>query len=234
VVKERFIKIYKAYIILGDKMNILDYKSENHDSDVLSALFKKIKELVYFYKEFEVNIKDLSLPVDIDTFEGQQAMKDFLEIRVVEELMEMRQAVIENDRIEHVYEEVADSLNFLIASYVLYGWDETKFKNLDTLYSEREKICFDLQNEEGSFVKLDRHIMNVVYQIGITCNKLKIRPWKKSQHLTDMLIFEERFEELFYRFFNLIFDAVHLSPEKLWDVFSKKVQCNKFRIDTGY
>ena len=208
-------------------MNILDYQAEECESDdVVAAIFEETKKLFTYYKKFEISIKDLDCPVDIDTYKGQQAMKDFLEIRVVEELMEMREAIVENDRIEHVYEEVADSLNFLISSYILYGWDETKFKNLDDGYTESVSVL----NKQI----VDKYILEVVYQIGITCNKLKIRPWKKSQYLTDIFIFEERFELLFYKFFDLIFKGLKLNLNELWSIFSKKNQCNKFRIDTGY
>jgi len=212
-------------------MNILDYKAEEYKGEITAAIFRKMKELFFYYKEFEISIKDLDIPIDIDTFEGQQAMKDFLEIRVVEELMEMREAIIKNDCIEHVYEEVGDSLNFLISSYILYGWDQTKFKSLDRLWDEH---LSDPVNYDKFKDKIDKLILEIVYQIGITCNKLKIRPWKKSQYLTDMLIFEERFELLFYKFFDLIFKGLLLSPNELWSIFSRKNQCNKFRINTGY
>jgi len=211
-------------------MNILDYQAEKYHGDVTAAIFEKMKALVSYYKKFEVSIKDLDLPVDIDTFEGQQAMKDFLEIRVVEELMEMREAIIEGERIEHIYEEISDSLNFLISSYILYGWDFHKFKSLHELW-----VYTPIPKTIVTNLKiLDPYIIDIIYQIGITCNKLKIRPWKKSQYLTDMLIFEERFEQVYYKFFNLIFRGIGLSPDDLWSVFSRKNQCNKFRIDTGY
>ena len=208
-------------------MNILDYEAEEYTTEVTKAIFDKMSDLLSYYKKFEVSIKDLSLPVDIDTFEGQTAMKDFLEIRTVEELMEMREAIIESDRIEHIYEEVGDALNFMIVSYIIYGWDERRFQSIYNLYKPHSK-----RNIDRDIV--DKLILEVVYQIGITCNKLKIRPWKKSQYLTDMLIFEERFECIFYRFFDLIFNGLHLTPNELWSIFSRKNQCNKFRINTGY
>jgi hypothetical protein len=211
-------------------MNILDFKEEKHEGKILKNIFSKMKELLLFYKEFEPNLKDLKIPIDIDTYEGQQVMKDFLEIRTVEELMEMREAILNNDRIDHMYEEVSDSVNFLIVAYILYGWDENKFKTVEDIFCIHEDVY---NGKTFSAYEIDKAILEVVYDIGLACNKLKIRPWKKSQYLTDMLVFEERLEKIFYSFIHLMF-TLKIDPDMLWSIFSRKNQCNKFRIDTGY
>ena len=212
-------------------MNILDFEAQKLDVPVLEKVFDIVKVLfVNRYKSYQPTVKDLNLPVDIDTFEGQTALKDYLEIRVVEELMEMREALVshkeENEMYEHVYEEVGDAFNFLINSYILYGWDHKKFEPVERLWQDFQKTALN-----GKVV--DDSILEVVYDIGLTCNKLKIRPWKKSQYLTDMLIFEERFEKIYYSFMRLVFN-LNVYPELLWSIFSRKNQCNEFRLDTGY
>ena len=217
-------------------MNILDFKAEELKGPVLDKVFQVVERLfLERYKNFQPSVKDLDIPIDIDTFEGQAAIKDYLEIRVVEELMEMREAI--NDAVygnginEHIYEEVGDSFNFLINSYILYGWSFDKFKSVERLWQD-----FKSTNTIPSMIKsltVDTAILEVVYDIGLTCNKLKIRPWKKSQYLTDMLVFEERLERIYYSFMTLVFH-LNIHPEMLWSIFSRKNQCNEFRLDTGY
>jgi hypothetical protein len=211
-------------------LNILDFEAQKLDAPILEKVFEVVKTLfINRYKDYQPTVKDLTLPIDIDTFEGQIAMKDYLEIRVVEELMEMREALVshkeENEMYEHVYEEIGDSFNFLINSYILYGWDHTRFEPVERLWNDFRKI--------GSNGTVDKAILEVVYNIGLTCNKLKIRPWKKSQYLTDMLVFEDRFEKVYYSFIELVF-SLNVHPELLWSIFSRKNQCNEFRLDTGY
>jgi len=217
-------------------LNILDFKAEELKGPVLDKVFQVVERLfLERYKNFQPSVKDLDIPIDIDTFEGQAAIKDYLEIRVVEELMEMREAI--NDAVygkginEHIYEEVGDSFNFLINSYILYGWSFDKFKSVERLWQD-----FKSTNTIPSMIKsltVDTAILEVVYDIGLTCNKLKIRPWKKSQYLTDMLVFEERLERIYYSFMTLVFH-LNIHPEMLWSIFSRKNQCNEFRLDTGY
>lgn len=213
-------------------MNILDFKAEELTGPVLDKAFKIVEKLfLQRYKDYQPTVKDLSIPIDIDTFEGQVAMKDYLEIRVIEELMEMREALIsheeENEMYEHVYEEVGDAFNFLVNAYILYGWNSNRFRPIERLWNEYHS------NTSQNRKAIDLAILEVVYDVGLTCNKLKIRPWKKSQYLTDMLIFEERFERVYYSFMNLIF-RLNIHPELLWSIFSRKNQCNEFRLDTGY
>ena len=210
-------------------MNILDFNPNNRgDLPILDCMFSVTEELFFkYYKIYQPTVKDIRIPIDIDTYEGQLALKDYLENRVFEELMELRESIIEKHVEAHTHEEVADSLNFLINSYILYGWSAKDFSPIEKLWKEREI------KERLSDNEIDIKILNTVYYIGLTCNKLKIRPWKKTQYLTDILIFEERFKKLFYVFMDLAF-SLGLSDEDLWSVFSRKNQCNEFRIKTGY
>jgi hypothetical protein len=219
-------------------LNILDFKAEELKGPVLDKVFQVVERLfIDRYKDFQPSVKDLDIPIDIDTFEGQVAMKDYLEIRVVEELMEMREAlndaVYNNGMDEHIYEEIGDSFNFLINSYILYGWNSDKFKSVERLWQDFKSSGMPPNGDIYKTPTLDAAILEVVYDIGLTCNKLKIRPWKKSQYLTDMLVFEERLEKVYYSFMNLVFH-LNIHPEMLWSIFSRKNQCNEFRLDTGY
>jgi hypothetical protein len=210
-------------------LNILDYEAKVHSKPILESVFEETSYLFFnFYKDYQPTVSGLIVPIDIDTYEGQLAMKDYLEIRVVEELMEMREAIVEGHVEEHVHEEIGDSFNFLINAYILYGWDASRFKPIEKLWEE-----WGPKYAKPTMEEIDLAMMEVIYYVGITCNKLKIRPWKKSQYLTDMLIFEQRFEQLFYSFMRLMF-TLNISDETLWSIFSRKNQCNEFRINTGY
>lgn len=216
-------------------MNILDFKAEELNGPILDKAFKVVEKLFFErYKSFQPTVKDLPIPLDIDTFEGQTAMKDYLEIRVVEELMEMREAILSEDMKEHVHEEIGDSFNFLVNAYVLYGWNASKFTPIERLWQNFDlapgPVAYDLIFDTPV---VDKCILEVVYDIGRACNKLKIRPWKQSQYLTDMLVWEERLEKIFYSYMEMIFH-LNIHPERLWSIFSRKNQCNEFRLDTGY
>lgn len=210
-------------------LNILDYVAKKHTKPILESVFEETSYLFFnFYKDYQPTVQNLDVPIDIDTYDGQLAMKDYLEIRVVEELMEMREAIVEGHVEEHIHEEIGDSFNFLINAYILYGWGASRFKPIEKLWEE-----WQFKDQKKDVKEVDLAMIEVVYYVGITCNKLKIRPWKKSQYLTDTLIFEQRFEQLFYSFMKLMF-TLGISDEMLWSIFSRKNQCNEFRIDTGY
>jgi hypothetical protein len=212
-------------------LNILDFKAEELKGPVLEKSFALTNKLfLERYKSYQPTVRDLDVPLDIDTYEGQVAMKDYLEIRTVEELMEMREAMLNSDMVEHVHEEVGDSFNFLLNSFILYGWGADKFVPIERLWNDFNSVGGPNLYRVG---EIDKAILQVVYDIVIACNKLKIRPWKKSQYLTDILVWEERLEKVYYSYMNLIFN-LNIHPEMLWSICSRKNQCNVFRIDTGY
>jgi len=219
-------------------LNILDFKAEELKGPILNKVFQVVEKLFFErYKDFQPSVKDLIIPIDIDTFEGQAAMKDYLEIRVVEELMEMREAISDavygNGMNEHIYEEIGDSFNFLINSYILYGWSSDKFESVERLWQDFKSTNIPPNGNMFKTPTIDSSTLEVVCDIGLACNKLKIRPWKKSQYLTDMLVFEERLEKIYYSFMTLVFH-LNIHPDMLWSIFSRKNQCNEFRLDTGY
>jgi len=218
-------------------VNILDFKADELKGPLLDKVFTVVEKMFLDkYKSYQPTVKDLSIPLDIDTFEGQVAMKDYLEIRVIEELMEMREAILSDDMREHVHEEVADSFAFLINAYILYGWKASRFESVERLWGNFANTLAPgpvTYNLIWDAEQIDKSILETVYGICLACNKLKIRPWKKSQYLTDLLIFEERLEKVYYSYMELVFN-MNIHPEMLWDIFHRKALCNDFRIETGY
>lgn len=156
---------------------------------------------------------------DINTPEDQSLFKDFMEIRVVEELVESTLTLRENNR-HHFLEEMVDALNFLVEAYLLYGWD---YSDLDR-WSEWTFF--------GSDNLFECYYM-VVESIGECCNLLKNRPWKEGQYLVDLYRFEPLFKSVWVNF-NKLCNKVNISDRELIDTWSLKYQVNKFRIRTKY
>jgi len=106
-------------------MNIRDF--EPISGIKFDDVFKKQKLLMTRYEPYLVNsIKEF----DINTLEDQELFKAFMLVRVVEELIE---ATVDINNREHFEEEIIDAFNFLIESYILYGWD---YSNLNPWHEE--------------------------------------------------------------------------------------------------
>jgi hypothetical protein len=75
--------------------------------------------------------------------------------------------------------------------------------------------------------------LRVIKSIGLTANLLKNRKWRQSQYLVDLLIFEKRFKEVWNWFEYLVYYS-GITKEELFEEWSKKYQCNLFRIETNY
>lgn len=196
-------------------MNTLNFKPfPFNEKTWLDEIFYKHGALVLDYNKFEPNKID---DFDINVYKDQQILKDFLQIRFTEELVE---ALDDIQNPDHFKEELTDAFNFLIAAYYIYGW-RTK-----DLISEPVKLNIYTDND----IKLA--IMNIIQKVGMTCNTLKNRPWRKSQYLVDLYIFEERFKEiwiLFYSFLRTLYD-----DKIIFEQWSLKYQVNRFRLDSDY
>lgn len=88
-------------------------------------------------------------------------------------------------------------------------------------------------------VKSSKHILEinllweVVYQLNITRNLLKNRPWKQTQIMTKEIEYQESLVKSFimYLGFLALYD---FDPEKLYNLFRCKQTLNLWRIKTGY
>jgi hypothetical protein len=174
-------------------------------------IFLKFMKIENYNKEWD------SSNFDINVLEDQQLFKDFLEIRVVEELTE---STLAGDNDQHILEEIIDAFNFLIETYILYGWG---YKDLNDW---NEKILFDSKNIFECYYL-------VVESIGACCNLLKNRLWKESQYLVDLYQFEILFKEIWIKF-NKLCNLLGIKKEELFKIWSLKYQVNKFRLETKY
>ena len=200
-------------------MNILNFNAKEVKG--FEEVFKIQREIMV---KFEPKLIDRIDSFDIDIYEDQMLLKDFLLSRLVEELTEASIALSADHDI-HFKEEIIDAMNFLIESYILYGWDHKKIKC--------DEFCCYIPD----FKPLQSHIREKIYdlieQIGLTCNKLKIRPWRHSQYVVDLRVFEEEFLKIWEKFQDLCIIS-NINKKDLLDTWSKKMQVNNFRLSTNY
>ena len=145
--------------------------------------------------------------------------------RVVEELVE---STIDLEHLDHFLEEIIDALNFLLESYIIYGWN---YDNLNS-WEVKRIFTFSLLKHIRKESINDR-VYRVIEKIGMTTNLLKNRKWKKSQYLTDLLIFEKRFKQVWKEFNNLC-NFLGISEKMIFKVWTQKYLVNRFRLKSKY
>ena len=218
----------------------------------MTFVFQKQKEIMLKYEKIDI------ATFDINCLQDQQVMKDFA-YRCIEELTEAGEE-IENyieflidpvkykddkrkiDKVQHFKEEFVDFFNFLVEMYIIYGWD---VKKLDKIVIDGEcrdiamryELKSDFKDPATIIKELNTDIRSdlykIIYAIGQCMNCLKNRPWRSTQYLVDLLVFEERFKELMpiaIRFANLW----GMSTSELLSQWSLKMQVNEFRLETDY
>lgn len=191
-------------------MNTLDFKPFEFPMDNwLVDIYEKHSKLVDKYLEYEGQIESF----DINTYEDQSLLKNYLEVRFIEELCE---ALDDRDNRDHFLEEMIDAFNFLIAAYYIY---EIK----------PEQLSFKVNPSKG----FDKDFLNVIVSTGMVCNCLKNRPWRHSQYLVDLLVFENRFLKLWEDFYSLLRN-LNIDDKTIYEQWSLKYQVNLFRIETNY
>lgn len=210
-------------------MNTNDFKPLEYNPDTCwDTIFKLQKKVFVEYMKQE-KIDWPNYDFDINCYEDQQLLKDFLEIRFVEELTEATEDMEHED---HFLEEMIDALNFLVEAYIIYGWGPKDLKP-GTAYLNK----FDDDSKPHDLTGVDNILFACFYylveSVGKTCNKLKNRPWKQCQYLVDLIVFEERFKEIF-KWFMYVCNYCRITQETLFKVWSQKYQCNLYRISTRY
>lgn len=205
-------------------MNTLEIKY-NHKINNWSEFYKYANKQFVEYEKLEG--RDWKkYDFSIDCSEDQLLFKDMLQIRCIEELTEASIAFKEGEK-EHFFEEITDAINFLVSAYCMADLPWMTYKsNLNEEFIEHR---FDYLDE------LDIHYMfyEVIEKIGYLCNLLKNRPWAQSNYLVSMLDFNERAKDLWETFFSML-KSLGLSDEKLFELFERKYEVNKWRIKTGY
>lgn len=223
-------------------MNILNYEAEKIEN--IQEIIEKQKEIMF---AFEPNLKKRTEEFDIDIYEDQMLLKEFLLERVVEEITEAG-AAIKANHIEHFKEELIDVFNFLLETKIILGEkykiDEDIVGNPIRDYLEKDWYMKDtptdinkkeLDEEEIQFrlTHIYMKLFHLVETIGLLTNLLKQRPWRESQYPVDVLTFREKWNSIWANFW-LTLSFIGFSFEEFKRIWSKKYQVNKFRIDSNY
>ena len=209
-------------------MNTLDYKPLIYKGDKsFNDIFSKQRIVFDEYMEHEK--KNVST-FDINCYEDQQLLKDFLQIRFVEELTEATCS----ENYDHFEEEIIDAFNFLVEAYIIYGWDYSMLNKWDD--TESNDILLTVHGKEYLVEDCNRfrsQFYYVIERVGMICNFLKNRSWKQSQYLVDLYLFEPTFKSLWICF-NDLCRNLGIRKKRIYRLWSLKYQVNKFRLESGY
>jgi len=161
----------------------------------------------------------------IDCAEDQMKFKDMLQIRCIEELTEASIAFKEGEY-EHFKEEISDVINFFLSAMIMidYKLEEPILSNED-----QSKLFFGYMDE----LDIHHYFYIIIEKIGYLCNLLKNRPWAQSNYLVSMIDFNERCEDLYKTFWDLI-SSLGFSKLSILEMFERKYEVNKWRMKTGY
>ena len=188
-----------------------------------SDLFKFAKKQFVEYEKLEGrDWKEYDF--SIDCAEDQMLFKDMLQIRCIEELTEATEAIDDKD---HFLEEVTDAINFFLSSYCMLDVNFDEFMDLDELLKDNINP-YVITYEDCAY-----YFYLIVQDIGNLCNLLKNRPWAQSNYLVSMVDFNNRLHDLWDTFWKVIW-WLGLSSKKVFELFERKYEVNKWRIKTGY
>jgi hypothetical protein len=199
-------------------MNTQDFKSFTRSWEEIYALQGELQ------LRFRPYFKERIANFDINTLEDQELFKKLC-WQIVEELAEAKDALEEEPDDEHFDEhfdeELIDAFNFTLELYHLYGMTPS----FDWTLPEWAQVLED----EG----FAGDVLTLIGNIGMTANCLKIREWRQSQYLVDLVVFEARLK-LIWTYFVIMFEHLGLSEDRVKELWSLKYQVNLFRIKSKY
>lgn len=206
-------------------MNTNDFEAfKVPKENIFEDLYAKHKEMFLAFMKIEGvdNWEEYNFSIDVP--EDQMRLKDFLQIRFIEELTE---ATVDMHNHQHFLEEITDAFNFFLTAYVCL---DKKFEWINSPVKFTEENLTSVLNDKKT---LFSDLYEVVESVGKVCNLLKNRPWAQSNYLVDLIIFDKELESLWFRF-NMFINNLNIDLAYLYEMWSKKYQVNMFRIRTGY
>ena len=205
-------------------MNTLEVKYEHKINNWVDFVKYATKQFIEYEKLEGRNWKEYDF--SIDCAEDQMLFKDMLQIRCIEELTEA--SIAYNESYEHFIEEITDAINFFVSACVMCNkLDKMPIPEIN--HKDRTKSIYN----NTSYKELGNLFYTFIEKIGYLCNLLKNRPWTQSNYLVSILDFDERFNDLWFAFWDLL-DLLGFSKEKVYECFERKYEVNKWRIKTGY
>lgn len=216
-------------------MNITDFLAPEYAGDRLHLIFARQAELMEKYHTIEAKnglLQTPHVPVFLDDPNGQARLKDFA-WRVTEEVAEALDALLKDESIDHVQEELVDALHFLVEMAIISGIgpSELLFRQeiaegdcLDALWNSTD---WEITNP------LSVSYLDFIRKLGMTCHTLKNKPWKVTQMLTDRTAYRERFVSSFKAFIGIC-RSHGMSSQQVFDLYFRKSEVNKFRQRSNY
>ena len=201
-------------VLKDQAMNTQDFKPFIKSWEEIYALQG---ELQLMYRPY---LKERIANFDINTLEDQELFKKLC-WQIVEELAEAKEAIDKEYDDEHFDEELTDAFNFMLELYQLYGMAPS----FDWTLPDWAQVL-----EKGDYVG---DMFALIGNIGMTANCLKNREWRQSQHLVDLVVFEDRLKWIWTSFV-IMFEHLGLSEDRVKELWSLKYQVNLFRIKSKY
>lgn len=204
-------------------MNTIEVKLKNRIKN-WEDFYKEGKKQFLAYEKIEGIDNWKEYDFSIDSGSDQMKFKDMIQIRFIEELTEASAALNEK---EHFWEEITDSLNFFISSFIMLNINFNKLPNPEKYLSKKDK------RKIPSFKKFSIMTYPLIHNVGNLCNLLKNRPWAQSNYLVSLFDFNERLEKLWINFWKYL-GKLGIDKITLFDLFERKILVNQFRMKTGY
>lgn len=198
--------------------------SIKHKINSFSDLFKYAKTQFLNFEKIEGIENWKEYEFSIDCSEDQIKFKDMLEIRFIEELTEASHSL---DDENHFLEEMTDSLNFLLSSYIMADYDLEKLENPENYLTNQKSF------ELISFQQISVYFYPLVHQVGAICNLLKNRPWTQSNYLVSLYDFDVEMNKLWKLYWQTL-NLLKINKNKIFELFERKYLVNLWRIKTGY
>lgn len=199
----------------------------NNQIKSFDNLYKLAKNQFINYEKIEGIDNWNDYDFSIDCCEDQNKFKDMIQIRFIEELTEASCSLKEKEE-EHFWEEIGDSLNFFLSSYLILNVDLKKLPNPEKLLN-KEKV----KKQRPSFKFFSLEAYSIIEKVGYLCNLLKNRPWAQSNYLVSIVDFEERLNDLWISFWSFL-GKLKITKEDVFEIFYKKYKVNEYRMKTGY
>jgi len=202
------------------------------EQDRLDLIFARQHSLMEKYIPIEVKnglCHTQDCPVDIHDRHGQARLKDFF-WRATEELTEACEAYrIHPELKNHVLEELADALHFIVEAHLLAGITSDQIIDVDP--DEEDKLVVLCNWAEGD--DLEPGCFEVIYLIGCASNCLKQRPWKQTHQLVDVPRFFSHMKGTIPALIS-VFVHMGLDADQIFRMYWKKSEVNKFRQRSNY
>ena len=219
-------------------MNIHDVEVNLPSGDKLENIFQRQRELMAKYRVIEERngfpFLTGDYPVNLHDAMSQHRIKDLF-WRFTEELCEALDAYAEDGcRSDHVKEEIADAMHFLVEACIVIGIEPQVLSGVDT--QKLEHLFTHSPYVSGidrTYLSASWAFTDMMRTLGMAANCLKNKPWKTTHMLTDVDLFRARVSFAFRKFITFC-KYMGLTADELYLLYFKKSEVNKFRQRSNY